>query len=202
MPRPRSERAHRQVLSAAARLFADHGIESTSMDAIAEKSGVSKATIYKHWADKEALLLETMSHLSGLKDRPVFDSGDTRRDLIAVLSHKPPTERNPLLDRISPHLIAYAARNPEFGRTWRATVMEPPRRDVTLVLKRGIERGEIELDLNFETALAELLGPMLYVHIFRKHVESKDAPNTFAEQIVNAFWRAHAGRRPRKARIH
>ena len=46
--------------------MAERGIESTSMDAIAEASGVSKATIYNHWADKEALLLEVMADLHGL----------------------------------------------------------------------------------------------------------------------------------------
>ena len=53
MGRPRSEQAHVRVLEAAAGLFADQGIDATSMDAIAEASGVSKATIYKHWPDKE-----------------------------------------------------------------------------------------------------------------------------------------------------
>ena len=48
MPRTRSADAHRKVLDAALELFAERGIDATSMDAIAEASGVSKATIYKH----------------------------------------------------------------------------------------------------------------------------------------------------------
>ena len=70
MARPRSERAHDQVLEAAIQLFSERGIDSTSIDAIAEMSGVSKATIYKHWADKDALLLEMMAHVHGLRARP------------------------------------------------------------------------------------------------------------------------------------
>ena len=86
MPRTRSASAHRKVLRAALQLVAECGVESTSMDAIAGKSGVSKATIYKHWADKDALLLEMMAEVNGLHTRPVFDSGNTRADMIAVLS--------------------------------------------------------------------------------------------------------------------
>ncbi len=56
MVRPRSAQAHKKVLDAAVQLFSDRGIDATSMDAIAETSGVSKATIYKHWPDKDALV--------------------------------------------------------------------------------------------------------------------------------------------------
>ena len=59
------------MLDAAARLFADHGIDATSMDAIAEASSVSKATIYKHWPDKGALCLEVMSSLHGPEPFPL-----------------------------------------------------------------------------------------------------------------------------------
>src|SRR3954469_8655693 len=85
MPRTRSASAHRKVLDAALDLVAARGVDGASMDAIAESSGVSKATLYKHWSDKEALLLELMAEIHGLHARPVFDSGDTRADIVAVL---------------------------------------------------------------------------------------------------------------------
>ena len=79
MGRPRSASAHARVLEAAGRLFAEHGIDGTSMDAIAESSGVSKATIYKHWPDKGALCLEVMSSLHDVDPVPAFaPSGDPR----------------------------------------------------------------------------------------------------------------------------
>ena len=60
-------------------------------------SGVSKATIYKHWQDKEALVLEVMGHLHGLdEEAPVFDSGDLRADLIAQLQYQPAVDRQAL----------------------------------------------------------------------------------------------------------
>src|SRR3981189_1688755 len=90
MARTRSAQAHKSVVQAAAELFSERGIDATSMDSIAEKSGVSKATIYKHWPDKDALRLEVLVHLHGV-DEPsrVFDSGDIRADLIALLSTQP-----------------------------------------------------------------------------------------------------------------
>ena len=82
MARPRSIAAHRKVLDAALNLFAERGIDATSMDAIAEASGVSKATIYKHWREKDELCLEALGYLHGVDEEPpVFDSGDLRADL-------------------------------------------------------------------------------------------------------------------------
>src|SRR6202021_3586478 len=95
MPRPRSPEAHEKILHAALALFGERGIEGSSMDSIAQAANVSKATIYNHWSDKEALLLEVMLWVHGLsratdpqKDDP--DSGSLERDLTIVLSRRPP----------------------------------------------------------------------------------------------------------------
>ena len=69
MGRPRSALAHKKVLNAAVELFSERGIDATSMDAIAETAGVSKATIYKHWPDKDSLCLEVMGNLHGLDEK-------------------------------------------------------------------------------------------------------------------------------------
>src|SRR6185295_14852761 len=90
MARPRSERAHVDVLDAALALFTEQGIEATSMDGIAAASGVSKATIYKHWPDKDALTVEVMARLHGRETLPPDpDSGSLRADLIQVLDVEP-----------------------------------------------------------------------------------------------------------------
>jgi AcrR family transcriptional regulator len=191
MGRPRSTRAHNQVLVAALRLFAERGIDATSMDAIAEASGVSKATIYKHWPDKDALGLEAMSHLLGQdQPRPDFDSGDVRSDMVAVLAYQPPREHSELQSRIMPHLIAYAARNPSFGEAWRARVFEPPRAQLTQLMERAIAQGQLPRDLDRDFAIALLLGPMLYFHILKRIRGA--TPEGLPEYVVDAFWKAHA----------
>ena len=194
MSRPPSSKAHDQVLDAALRLFAEGGIDATSMDAIAEKSGVSKATIYKHWPDKDALCLEVMDNLLG-KDqpRPNFETGDVRAGLVDVLAYNPPDQYSALRMRIMPHLMAYAARNRPFGDAWRASVFEPPRTRLRQLLDRGVAQGELPASLDRDLAIALLLGPMMYVHMLKRmHGE---APDNLPEQVVDAFWKAHAKRR-------
>ena len=148
MARPRSILAHKQVLDAATKLFADQGIDATSMDGIAAASGVSKATIYKHWPDKDKLALEVLSYVhGGNKDVPVFNSGDTRADLIAQLKYQPTPDRTEIKERLMPHVIAYSARNRVFGAAWRKTVVEKQRAALGKILERGVKERELTEEL-------------------------------------------------------
>jgi AcrR family transcriptional regulator len=189
--RPRSSEAHDKVLRAALDLFGERGIDATSMDAIAQASGVSKATIYNHWADKEALLMEVMETIHGLnREIEDVDTGDICRDLTTVLTRRPPDEFDEARDRLMPSMIAYSAVHHDFGMAWRRRVMEPPRTSIERVLRRGVERGLIRQDLDLEVAISLLLGPMLYTHIFQRgHVAN--VPD-MGPQAAESFWRAFA----------
>lgn len=188
MARPKSTHAHSEVLKAAIALMAERGIDATSMDAVAQSAGVSKATIYNHWHDKEALILEAMAYLHGHQERPTFDTGNTRADMIAVLSYQPARARAELQRRITPHLIAYSARHPKFGDSWRHQAMEPPRRELTHLLEQGVRRGELVPQLDISFSLLLLLGPVLYRHIFLRSEAS--LAEKLPERVVDAFWLA------------
>ena len=189
MTRGLSERAHRQVLETAVNLFAKRGIDATSVDAIATASGVSKATIYKHWADKDALCLEVLMHVHLLDDGPPeLDTGDLKADLKAFLRYEPSPRKAEILRRLTPHLIAYGAKNEQFGRVWRTRVMERARVSLKQLLRRGMDRGIFPAVLDEDLGVALLLGPMLYRHVFGPSVSQE----WLAEGAVESFWKAHA----------
>jgi AcrR family transcriptional regulator len=191
MARTRSSEAHGRVIRAALELFGERGIEATSMDAIAQSAGVSKATIYNHWTDKEALLMEVMLYVHGLDQvRQEIDSGDVCRDLVAVLCRRPPGHLDAARNRITPALIAYSTVHQEFGKAWRHRVMDPQRQEVRRLLRQGVAQGLLRADLDVELGVALLLGPMLYSYIFQK--EGKSMPPDFGRGVVEAFWRGHA----------
>ncbi len=190
MGRPRSIRAHDQVLEAAIRLFCEQGIDATSMDAIAAESGVSKATIYKHWAGKDALCLEVMARAHRLDERPELESADTRTNLAMLLAHPTSKRRSKVQERLMPHLMAYGARHPAFAKAWRMRVMEPPRAQLTELLKKAVEAGELAPDLDFDLASALLIGPIIY-RFFLASVGAP-APRDMPQRVVEAFWKAHA----------
>jgi AcrR family transcriptional regulator len=189
MARGLSARAHSKVLESATELFAERGIDATSVDAIAAASGVSKATIYNHWADKDALCLEVMQFVHELDDGPPeVDSGDLRADLIAFLKYEPSRKKAAIIKKLTPHLIAYSARNEAFGRAWKTRVMDPARTSLRTLLRRGVNRGVFPAVLDEDLGVAVLLGPMLYRHIFGSSVSL----NWLAEGAVDSFWKAHA----------
>jgi AcrR family transcriptional regulator len=157
------------------------------MDAIAEASGVSKATIYNHWPDKDALCLEVLAYVHGL-DRapPIFDSGDFRADLIAQLRYEPGADRKAMKDRIWPHLVAYAARNHAFGKVWRAKAIEPAQVVFTALMKRGEKNGILKPGIDPETGIALLIGPMMYRRIFAPRLGG-ESPGSFEAKVADAF---------------
>ena len=189
MARGLSQRAHHKVLEAALNLFAEKGIDATSVDAIASASRVSKATIYKHWADKDALCMEVLVYIHELDEGPPdVDSGDLKADLVAYLVYEPSPRKADLQKRIMPHLIAYSARNQEFGRAWRARVLERARAGLKRLVRRGMDRGIFPAVLDEELAVPLLLGPMMFCHILGARLDRK----WLAEGTVDSFWKAHA----------
>ena len=101
-----------------------------------------------------------MAELHGFAaELPDVDSGDLRMDLLAVMGRHPPDEYADVRARILPHFMAYAARNPDFGKAWRTIVLEPPRTQLTRALRRAIRRGELPAALNLDFAIGLLQGP-------------------------------------------
>jgi AcrR family transcriptional regulator len=200
MARTRSATVHRNILEAALHLFAERGIEATSMDAIAEAAGVSKATIYNHWRDKDKLCLEVLGYLHGVDEEPpVFDSGDLRADLISQLNYQPAAHRKEMKERIMPHMIAYSARNRAFGEQWRSRVLERPRAQLREMMKRGIAEGKLVKSLDPEIGIALLIGPMMYRHVFMNRFGGK-VPADLAPYVADTFLAAYAVKDKRPAR--
>lgn len=190
MARPRSSEAHQKVLRAALALFSERGIEATSMDAIARASGVSKATIYNHWLDKDALLMEVMEMIHGLDRAPEeIDSGELLVDLTWILTRKPPGEFEAARTQLTASMIAYSKVHAEFGKAWRSRVMEPARNAIAKALERGIERGELNRELDLHFAEAMLLGPLVYSRIFQSERNAADPEigPKIAEAVVRAY---------------
>jgi AcrR family transcriptional regulator len=193
--RTRSQVAHQKVIEAAISLFAERGLDATSMDTIAEVSGVSKATIYKHWPNKDALCLEALSYFFGGDIRvPVSDTGDLRADLIARLSYQPAPDRAYLRERIMPHVLAYASKNLEFGKAWRARVMSPVITALQEWMQREQQRGTLVQTIDAESAISLLVGPLLYRNIFHKREPGSQSPFAphLERHIAEAFLALYA----------
>jgi AcrR family transcriptional regulator len=179
--RPRSEKAHVAVLDAAAELLLDRGPDAVSMDAVAERAGVSKATIYRWWPTKEALALEALFHRWTPDDEPPRDTGALRGDLLALV--RPWVRRvtaRPYA-RVVAALATKAQADPAFAEQYVARFIGP-RRDVARpIFERAIARGEVRDGVTVEVALDLLHGP-LYHRLLHLHAP---LDQRFARDVVD-----------------
>ena len=157
--RPRNEAHDEAILDATLELVAQVGIAGLTVDAVAHRAGVGKATIYRRWNSKEAMLLEAWNSCVVIDHVP--DTGSLRSDmelLFAAKDHKVPAEA---MKRIFPQLIAAAKVNPDVADTYRAFV-EQRRLPMRAVLERGIERGELSRTVDLDLIQDLLIAPLFY----------------------------------------
>jgi TetR/AcrR family transcriptional repressor of mexJK operon len=119
----RSARKRRAIVAAATTVFLRNGYRGTSMDEIATLAGVSKQTVYKHFADKERLFAEIVSGTVDEVSEPVYsevlgleDSGDIEADLGDLARRQLAAVMQPRLLQLRRLVIAEAGRFPELGR--------------------------------------------------------------------------------------
>jgi len=189
--RPRSEKARRAILEAAMELLFDRGLHAMSMDDVAKRAGVSKATIYRWWPSKELLAVDALfSEWAASLPNADHDTGTLRGDLLASfrpwlrqLNAKP-------FGRVIAGLVAEAQTDPEFGRLYREHFVQPRRNATRPLLLRAIERGEIAPDTNLDVTLDLLYGP-IYHRLLHGHGPINDR---FVQQVIDAVIAANSRR--------
>lgn len=178
--RPRSEKAQRATLAAAAELVLEQGLGAVSMDAVAARAKVSKATIYRWWPNKETLAMDALYHeWDGI---PVArDTGSLRTDLLGLLRPWARLARQRPYGRVIAALLTEAQTNAEFAGQYRARFVEPRRDQARAVFRRAAERGEMPADTDVELALDLLYGP-IYHRLLHGHAPVND---TFVREVVD-----------------
>ena len=179
--RPRSTRADEAIVEAVIDMLAEGTpVDTLSIEAVAARAGVGKATIYRRWANKEALMLDAMRVLKGPIPQPKGVS--VREDLILLLGGMRRNQDSRAL-KVMPCLIPEILRSPAHYRLYQEAVEQ--RREVMRgVLRRGMGTGELRPDLDVELTMAILSGPVLMQKLLRWHPDLDDA--TLPERVVDA----------------
>jgi AcrR family transcriptional regulator len=147
------------VLSAAIDLLADRGYSGFSVEAVVERTGVAKTTIYRHWPTRDDLLAAAVAELDGTG--PLPDTGSVRQDLRDLLARKVQAARTPQWERCMPALVEAAARHPELAEMIARQTTQMLAELETL-LERGIERGELRHDLDQQLAASAIVGSIAF----------------------------------------
>ncbi len=163
--RPRSERARAAVLEAAAGLLTEGGMAAVTMEAIAQRAGVSKVTIYRWWPSRAHVMLESFFSRTrrtiDTDERATLAEGLTSQ-VGALIELFRDTESGPLMRD-----LAAAAQADQDIRSALETEWLRPRRQAGLrLLRRGLESGEIRADTDLEAALDQLFAPVYHRLLF------------------------------------
>jgi AcrR family transcriptional regulator len=170
--RPRSEKARTAILEGAAELLMQLGLDAVSVDAIAERAGVSKATIYRWWPSKELLALDVM--LAWTPARAVSrDTGSLRGDLLALLRPWVREMRVRPIGRIVAAFVRECHTDPRFAEAYRARIVEPRRDAGRAAFERAMSRREVPGDVDVEVALDLMYGP-IYHRLLHGHAQLTD----------------------------
>lgn len=145
---------------------------------VSERSGVSKATIYRRWPSRDALIFEALSYIDYPQNSP--DTGSVRADFQALLLGLAEFLNRADGGSVYAAFLNAAMRDAKLADL-RADVARKARLDYTRVIERGIARGELAREVNVGLLIDILIAPFIY----RKLSENADAHVADIEGIVD-----------------
>jgi AcrR family transcriptional regulator len=180
--RPRSPEADRAILVATVDLLAEKRLGAISIEEIAARAGVGKATIYRRWPSKGMLALDAFV-ASFAAAQPVPDTGTLRSDLLAALRAWVRAVTATPMGSVLAGLIGEAQHDPSLRAAWRDRVIEPLRRRHRIMLDRAVERGEISPSVDQEVVLDLFFGSAQH-RLLLGHLPLDDV---FVVNVVNVI---------------
>ena len=176
--RPRSEQSRQAILRSTLKFLRQQGgFPDLSIEAVAADANVSKATVYRWWPTKAALVADAFS-ASADRELQFSDTGSVRGDMASQMRRVIRLFRSPR-GKVVAALLAGGQSDAELIEAFRERFMWPKRRQAYQTLQRGIDRGELPKDCNFDLILDCLYGP-IYMRFLIRHAELTE---DFADEI-------------------
>jgi AcrR family transcriptional regulator len=180
--RPRSARAERAIHDATFQILVEQGYEGMTIEAVAARAGVGKATIYRRYDGKDALVADALRTLNPAPNIELPDTGSFRGDFRLLIERFAETTFGTVLGPMIVRLLSAVLTNPDIQPIFVANVVAPRQAAALAIIQRAIERGELRHDLDTQRALDMLVGAILY-RVFFGHDDPADLPATLASYV-------------------
>jgi AcrR family transcriptional regulator len=161
--RPRDPEVDRAIAQAALAVLADSGFEGVTVEAVAQRAGVARSTVYRRFPGTPELLESVLHHACRA---PVVDAdtGSVVEDLLAVVEGLDRSFESTDLGRAMPAVVAAAARLPEIAEA-HETFVASRRAVAVAAVQRGIDRGELDPAIEPDTLVDMVVGPVFHRHL-------------------------------------
>jgi AcrR family transcriptional regulator len=185
-PKRRSRRSESAILEATIALLSEVGFGGLTIDGIAARAGVGKATIYRHWSSKAEVAVEAFRAFIPPMSDPdtgvfVDDVRSILHQIVDGLSHSP-------LAGILPSLVEGAERDPEVERLFKD--FGSTRRNVLRgAFTRAAARGELKPGLDHDLAIDLLVGPIFTRRLITRSPLTRKQANAVLEALLPVFCR-------------
>jgi AcrR family transcriptional regulator len=156
--RPRSEEARKAILLSTVELLKKFGFSDLSIESIAAHAGVGKATVYRWWPNKAALVIDAFVSVVGAELR-YPTKGPALTAFRAQMERWVPIFNSPL-GKVIAAVIGAGQSDPEILEAFRAHWVEPRRTEARELIKQSVKAGELRGDIDSETLMDILYGPL------------------------------------------
>jgi AcrR family transcriptional regulator len=164
--RPRSEQARLAILRSALKLLGKNGFENLTIEDVAAQASVGKATVYRWWPDKAALIADAFAS-STTRKLHFPDTGSLCTDMSQQMRQLVKVFRGPR-GRIVSALLGGGQSDRNLIAAFRERFLWPRRKEAYATLQRGIRRGELPRDVDMDLLLDSLYGP-IYMRFLIRH---------------------------------
>lgn len=177
----RNPHTHKAIIDATLELLKTVHYPALTIEAIATAAGVGKATVYRWWPSKGALVAEAVSSTLTVEDPP--ESDNLRDDLIAAAEISIRNYASPPGGLLFTALAADLANDPELLESFVTSFALPRRTTVRVLIQRAIDQGVLSPDLDPDLVMDMWAGAVVYRNLM------KQAPirEHFAADLVDAF---------------
>ena len=159
-PRVEGER-EAEILDAAVELLNQVGYDRLTMDAVAAQAKASKATLYRRWSTKAALVVDAILRSKETLQAPETDTGSLRGDLVAMsCGHGGLTDER--TSQTMAGVVTALHHDPDFAQEFRSRVVQPKLEVARRIFERARARGEITADLDLDLLSPALAGIVLH----------------------------------------
>ena len=177
--RPRSEETKKAILTASYELLLENGFNAVTVEGIAERAGVSKATIYKWWPNKAAVVLDGFFAATELMLQ-VPNSGSVREDLFIQVNNLATFITTPK-GKVITELIAEGQFDANIAEEYRIRYFNPRRLISRQIIERGVLRGELKKDLDVELSIDLIFAPLFY----RLLITGETVDSAFVKSLIS-----------------
>ena len=159
-PRVEGDREE-EILESTLELLIELGYHKLTLDAVARKARASKATLYRRWESKPALVIDALIRAKDMPEPELPDTGSLRGDLLAAFCGQHGIA-NSRATEVLGAVITATSTDPEFARLFRERFLAPKLSVTMAIYAKALERGEISPDVDLEIIGPALAGVVLH----------------------------------------